>query len=161
MNILSFVLTTLLISSAAGRQVCFEGLGCFTDAKPFGGTWQRPIALLPESPQKIATKFVLYKRDFAETGISLGSDDLPEQFDPDLKTVVITHGFFGSAVPAWALEVKNAILRMENVNVVTVDWTKGNQFPYIQAVVNTQVNIRRLIDFVAVAYRMSVSIPVP
>ena len=142
MNTLSLLLISLLVSTAASRQVCYDDLGCFTDAQPFGSTWQRPIALLPESPQKISTKFMLYKREFAESGIQVGFDNLPDSFDPKLKTVVITHGFFGTVVPAWALEVKDAILQVEDVNVVTVDWTKGNQFPYIQAVANTQVNMK-------------------
>ena len=132
--------SALLVSFVASRQVCYDELGCFIDTPPFSGTLQRPIAVLPETPEKIATKFTLYRRDLGEKGLSVSHNNLPEAFDPASKTVMIIHGFFSTSVPAWMIEMKNAILQVEDVNVVIVDWTKGNQFPYIQAVANTQVS---------------------
>ena len=133
------LLGSVLVSSVSSREVCHGDLGCFTDASPFGSTIHRPIPVLPGSPQKIATRLMLYKRDITANGVSVSYDNRAKEFDPSLKTVMIIHGFFSTSVPNWALEIKNSILKVENVNVITVDWTKGNQFPYIQAVANTQV----------------------
>ena len=45
--------------------------------------------------------------------------------------------------------MKNAFLRAENCNVIIVDWSGGNKFPYSQAAANTQIvgaEIARLIN---------------
>jgi len=53
------------------RQICYDGYGCFVDTKPFGGTAQRPLAFLPESPEKIGTTFSLYNRNNINSGESI------------------------------------------------------------------------------------------
>ena len=57
-----------LIGCVYSRQVCYDGYGCFIDTKPFGGVPQRPLAFLPESPEKIGTTFTLYNRNNKFTG---------------------------------------------------------------------------------------------
>ncbi|CAF1522795.1 unnamed protein product [Rotaria magnacalcarata] len=42
---------------------CYDEYGCFTTLPPFGGTWERPIALLPQSPSTVLTRFFLYTRE--------------------------------------------------------------------------------------------------
>ena len=110
-----------------GRDICYGDLGCFTDSSPFGGTLQRPIAFLPDTPEKIAVKFTLFNRNTNGAIISAGS--LGSGFDSSIGTKFITHGFLHNAIKPWVLEMKDAILSVDNVNVITLDWSKG----YIKA----------------------------
>ena len=116
----------LVIKLADCRDICFQhdDLGCFTDSKPFGGTLQRPLAFLPEMPEKIGTTFTLFNRDskFGRT-ISLENVELVNE---NLKTKFIIHGFIDNHNKKWVQEMRAALLLAEDVNVITVDWSKGN-----------------------------------
>jgi hypothetical protein len=46
-----------------GKEICYEDLGCFSDAEPWAGTVIRPLKLLPWSPEKIDTHFLLYTNE--------------------------------------------------------------------------------------------------
>ena len=126
------------ISLAYTKDICYGDLGCFTDSYPFSGTLQRPFALLPETPEKIAAKFTLFNRK-QTAGQIVTSNNLGTSYDPTLGTKFITHGFLHNAIKPWVIDMKNAILSVDDVNVITVDWSKGNGFPYTQATANTQV----------------------
>lgn len=135
---LGLLLLGLALSSVAlGKEICYGDLGCFRDTYPFSGSVQRPIALLPESPTRIDTKFYLYSRHI--NGSERISADFLGSYSPSLKTKLIVHGFlhFGSA--RWVTEMKDALLESEDLNVINVDWSRGNGFPYTQATANTQV----------------------
>ena len=115
-----------LIAIAYCKEVCYGDLGCFTDKPPFSGTLARPIALLPDSPDKIAVKFTLFTR-VNPSGELITYYSIPNNYNPSAKTVFVTHGFLHHANKQWVLDIKNAILRVENVNVITVDWSKGKE----------------------------------
>ncbi len=134
-------LAIFLISSISyfsqAKEVCYGDLGCFNNNYPFGGTLERPIAVLPQSPEKVGVKFTLYKRgSSAGAVITVTSQGA---YDPLLKTKFIIHGFLHNANKKWVLDIKDAMLRVENLNVITVDWSKGNGFPYDQATANSQI----------------------
>ncbi|KAK3738410.1 hypothetical protein RRG08_037047 [Elysia crispata] len=60
-------------------------------------------------------------------------------FDPSIPTKVIIHGFFNSA-NLWVADMKDAILKKGDFNVVTINWEKGAQPPdYNQAVANVRL----------------------
>ena len=113
------------------REICYGDLGCFTDASPFGGTLQRPIAFLPDTPQKVAVKFTLFNRN--TIGEVVSASNIGSNYVSTIDTKFITHGFLHNAIKPWVLEMKDAILSVDDVNVITVDWSKGNGFPYTQA----------------------------
>ena len=46
--------------SAAGKEVCYERLGCFKDGLPWTRTFSTELVGLPWSPEKINTRFLLY-----------------------------------------------------------------------------------------------------
>uniref|UniRef100_A0A8C2WYM3 Triacylglycerol lipase n=1 Tax=Cyclopterus lumpus TaxID=8103 RepID=A0A8C2WYM3_CYCLU len=50
----------LLSPVSAAAEVCFDELGCFADLPPWGGTPQRPAAVLPWRPEEIGTRFLLF-----------------------------------------------------------------------------------------------------
>lgn len=145
---LKFLTFLSLAIVAYSRNICYDQLGCFTDNYPFSGSLQRPFALLPESPQKIGVKFYLYNRKLGDSNEILNPTIIGDNFDSTLPTKFITHGFLHHSKKPWVLSMKNEILKAENVNVIAVDWSKGNGFPYTQATANTQVvgaEIARLI----------------
>lgn len=121
-TILLFVFNLSLIHS---REICYGDLGCFTDAYPFSGVLARPIAFLPDKPDKISTKFTLYNKQTSANGQVILADNLGN-YDPSLGTKFIIHGFVQHAFVTWVLEMKDAILSVDDVNVISVDWSKGN-----------------------------------
>jgi pancreatic triacylglycerol lipase len=120
-------------------------LGCFTDVYPFSGSLARPIAFLPDTPQKIATKFILYNKKTSSLGETISAANFSQsKYDFAIGAKFITHGFVQHGFIGWVIALKDAILSVDNVNVVVVDWSKGNGLPYTQATANTQVVGREL-----------------
>ena len=108
------LLIVLLYSSFAAiscDQVCYDNLGCFTNDYPFGGTAQRPISPLPESPAKIDTRFFLYTRA-SQDYEPITHSDLGQTFDARRETKLIIHGWFDSSFEVWILEMKRALLEV-------------------------------------------------
>jgi hypothetical protein len=114
-----------LIDYVNCRDVCYEGYGCFTDKAPFGGVSQRPFALLPDRPERINTKFTLYNRKSMKLGQAINSK-LFNGFNASLSTKFIIHGFLHHGNKEWILAMKDAILNVDDVNVIAVDWSDGN-----------------------------------
>ena len=126
-------------ASLVSHEVCYGELGCFTDSNPFGGVTARPIALLPNSPEKIATKFTLYNKNTSIKGEIISAEQKGNTFNTTAPVKFIIHGFIQNALVPWVIKMKDAILSFEEVNGITVDWSKGNGLPYTQATANTQV----------------------
>ena len=99
---------------------------------------RRPLAWLPQSPEQIGTKFTLYNERILD-GERITPESLGSKYDEFLPTKVIIHGFLHHGKKDWILDMKDAILEESNVNVILVDWSKGNGFPYTQATANTQI----------------------
>jgi pimeloyl-ACP methyl ester carboxylesterase len=133
-----FILVTSCIAASNAKEICYGDLGCFRDTFPFGGVKQRPLAFLPESPEKVGTKFRLYNYNNLK-GELISADFLGQSFNSSLPTKFIIHGFLHHDRKDWVLDMKNALLEVGEMNVITVDWSKGNGFPYTQATANTQI----------------------
>ena len=121
----------ILINVVRSREICYEGYGCFIDTMPFGGTYQRPLSVLPDTPQRIGTTFNLFNRQSPTTGVQQsGAANLTSQFlaifVSKIPTKFIIHGLFHHANKEWVVSMKNAILKSDDVNVITVDWSRGN-----------------------------------
>ena len=82
------------------------------------------LAFLPDTPEKIAVKFTLFNKNTIGEVISYHWP-IGQNFVGSIGTKFITHGFLHNAIKPWVLEMKNAILSVDNVNVITVDWSKG------------------------------------
>ena len=121
------------------REVCYDKYGCFSDTYPFGGTLPRPLAFLPADPSKINPQFRLFNRKSRPFGELIAPETLGISFDPSLQTKVIIHGFFASENATWYNNMKDAFLDLEDMNVITVDWSVGAATFYTQAVANTQL----------------------
>lgn len=81
------------------------------------------LAFLPDTPEKIAVKFTLYNKN--TIGEVISASTIGQNYVGSIGTKLITHGFLHNAIKPWVLEMKNAILSVDNVNVITVDWSKG------------------------------------
>jgi hypothetical protein len=97
-------------------------LGCFTNAYPFSGTLVRPIGLLPQPPEKVGTFFTLYSRKITLGELISASNLTGSNFNPSLQTKFITHGFLENGMYSWIIELKEALLELEDVNVIVTDW---------------------------------------
>ena len=164
MLLASLLLIIFNINLILTREICYGDLGCFTDAYPFSNVipW-RPIAFLPDKPEKISTKFTLYNKQTSSNGEIVTASNLGSNYDPNKGTKFIIHGFIQHAFVSWVLEMKDSILSVDDVTVISVDWSKGillnlmlflkidinsiiklihlqgNGLPYTQATANTQV----------------------
>ncbi|KAK3910903.1 Pancreatic lipase-related protein 2 [Frankliniella fusca] len=113
-------------------------VGCFS-------ALNNPLKRLPQSPESVDTKFWLMTRsNQTHTPQRLRYGDglrslLASDFDPGKTTRVLIHGFKGSAHDDGALAGAAAFLKMEDVNMVMVDWEKGASSPYTTAAANTEL----------------------
>lgn len=92
----SCFLIFVLLNIVHGRNVCYKeagyDYGCFTDERPFGGTLQRPLAFLPDTPSRIQTRFTLSNRNTEKIVINATSI-FDNHFNSNLNTKFIIHGF--------------------------------------------------------------------
>jgi len=145
-------LTAVLVHGAAADKVCYDRVGCFSKDFPFS---ERPINLLPESPDSINTMFMLFTRQSRTTGEPLDARH-PYQFASKWQhysntrgTTVIIHGFMSEVKPGeWMYQMKDELLDNADFNVIIVDWTGGNGLPYTQATGNTRLVGAQLADLI-------------
>lgn len=129
-----FCLYLAFLTISECREVCYDQYGCFVDTYPFGGTLPRPLSLLPSKPSEINPLFRLYNRQSPKTGEYITPSNQGKLFNPSLKTKVIIHGFLNSENTSWVGEMKDALLGLEDMNVITVNWSNGAWTLYTQAV---------------------------
>ncbi|CAF1315271.1 unnamed protein product [Adineta ricciae] len=134
MSRITFLLYVLfnvsLATTTVPSNVCYQDLGCYIPRPGF--------TLLPQSPEKINTKFSLFKRKQPIQAEIISSSNLGS-FDRTKPIKLIIHGFTDQSSSAWVVNMTQELLKQEDMNVITVDWSGGNQFPYGQAVANTVI----------------------
>ncbi|RXG62156.1 Pancreatic lipase-related protein 2, partial [Armadillidium vulgare] len=115
------------------EMVCYKDLGCFRDEGPFDY-----FDMLPNSPEEVNTKFILHTKQNQKREQFLSytnaSTILNSNFTPKRKTKVIIHGFGSSCHRVWVREMRETFLKMEDVNVICVQWEEGASTPnYVRA----------------------------
>ncbi|XP_069837854.1 pancreatic lipase-related protein 2-like [Dendropsophus ebraccatus] len=124
-------------------EVCYDRLGCFTNHYPWAGTLQRCVSRLPWAPEKINTRFLLYTRDNVNSYQKLSAINTTtiskSNFQPNRKTRFIIHGFLDNGKKSWMVDMCQAMLQVENVNCICVDWKGGSRALYTQAANNIRV----------------------
>ncbi|XP_013422181.1 pancreatic lipase-related protein 2 [Lingula anatina] len=126
------------------RQVCYGELGCFSTDSPFRSL-QRPLTLLPETPEAIGTEFLLYTRDnqtpdLEERLIAGDAKRLnSSHYVGSRPTKFIVHGFTHNIREQWVQNMITELLKAGDFNVIAVDWSGGAKLPYTQATANTRV----------------------
>ena len=147
--LLEFLILIVRFTFTSQNTVNYDNYGTFTNSSPFSDPIYRPNADLPQIPSFIDTKFYLYTRNHSNNGSLVTMASQSSYFIRNSRIAFIIHGWLSDSFRPWIFEMKNAILRVENMNVVTVDWFKGAQQTYDQAIANTQIvgiDIANLID---------------
>lgn len=146
LRLLLWLALLCLFEAASGqkhREICYDGLGCFSTGGNFHDPSRRPIQLLPESPESIKLTFALYTRQNFDTAQSIVYNNKAgvksSNFKSNRQTKVIIHGFMTKIAAPWFGMIKKALLDHGDYNVIQLDWTNGNKFPYTQATANTRV----------------------
>ncbi|KAK5644781.1 hypothetical protein RI129_006081 [Pyrocoelia pectoralis] len=128
------------------RRVCYGDLGCFEAQGPFAY-----LEMVPGPPENVNTKFFLYpshkSRRNGFTHLEIPSSNVSDAFNwgekgfnRDLPTKVLIHGFGSDCSHIWVYELRSALMAVEEMNVICVDWSKGAELPnYVKAVVNTRL----------------------
>ncbi|XP_045160753.2 inactive pancreatic lipase-related protein 1-like [Mercenaria mercenaria] len=123
------------------KEVCYDGLGCFENKPPF----HNANFEVPQSPKDQQVSFLLYTVNNNDTPEDLTANtteiELSEYYVESKRTIFIIHGYIGSPQDEWIVSAKDAILSVEDANVIVVDWEKGadDLINYYQAAANTRV----------------------
>ena len=125
MGFLKLIIFVSILAIIEPREICYDNYGCFQSS--YNLFREKPIVILPESPFKINTTFNLYNSLTSGKSISVNN---VKGFIEKAPTKLIIHGLFNNALNQWVIDLKDAILRKENVNVITVDWSDGNRNLY-------------------------------
>ncbi|XP_037660613.1 inactive pancreatic lipase-related protein 1-like [Choloepus didactylus] len=140
-----WTITLFLLGAARAKEVCYDDLGCFAEGEPWARTVIRPLKVLPWSPEKIGTRFLLYSNENPSTfQILLPSDPSTieaSDFQTDRKTCFIIHGYIDKGEESWLLDMckEGNLFQVEQMNCICVDWRKGSQTTYMQAANNVRV----------------------
>uniref|UniRef100_A0A2K6GY71 Triacylglycerol lipase n=1 Tax=Propithecus coquereli TaxID=379532 RepID=A0A2K6GY71_PROCO len=124
-----WTITFFLLGAAKGKEISYEDLGCFSDTEPWAGTAIRPLKILPWSPEKIGTRFLLYTNENP-------NNFQASNFQTNRKTRFIIHGFIDKGDESWVTDMCQNMFKVEEVNCICVDWKKGSQTTYTQAANN-------------------------
>ncbi|XP_053696867.1 pancreatic lipase-related protein 2-like [Sabethes cyaneus] len=126
-------------------EVCYGVYGCFHITSPWTDE-RRPIALLPEKPDKIGVRFPVFNKQTRTIPKFINLDE-PD----DLKTIginpsgriyLVTHGFLQSGKAKWIEQMINALLDQDEEGTATcivIDWGGGSSPPYNQASANIRL----------------------
>ncbi|KAK7503999.1 hypothetical protein BaRGS_00004731 [Batillaria attramentaria] len=119
--------------------VHYEPLGCFSQGYPFNNTREPP-----QNPDFISTSFHLFTRRNRHNGQVLstryrGVSVRGSLLDARRPVKIIIHGFLQNYRSPWIVELTQALLQRDDVNVISVNWAAGSGFPYTQAAANTRV----------------------
>lgn len=128
-------------------SVCYDGLGCFEASGPFGY-----LDMLPSKPEEINTRFLLYPARTRQRRSGSAPTEIPFEkldeafvwakggFNKSLPTKVLIHGFGSDCGYIWAYEIRSALMAVEEINTICVDWSNGAALPnYVKASANTRL----------------------
>ncbi|KAM5132324.1 pancreatic triacylglycerol lipase-like [Mantella aurantiaca] len=139
----TWIITVFFLGAVKGAEVCYDRLGCFSDSWPYSGSVQRPSAKLPWTPEKINTRFFLYTRSNQNSYQVISainpSTINSSNFQTSRKSRFLIHGFTSSGEASWLSETCRALLQVEDVNCIAVDWAGGSRTTYVQAANNIRV----------------------
>ncbi|BFY99448.1 hypothetical protein BsWGS_02488 [Bradybaena similaris] len=131
-------------TSVKRDSVCYGDLGCFSTDAPFTNA-EEPVAVIPQSPDTIVTRYLLYTRESRTVAQALDArhpDTVSTTWTrfQQRPTQILIHGFLDtvSLTTMW-MDMKDELLAHGDYNVVLVDWSHGNEAPYDQACANARL----------------------
>ncbi|XP_060583397.1 pancreatic lipase-related protein 2-like [Ruditapes philippinarum] len=131
------------------KEECFEDLGCFSNEAPFNNTLGR----LPR--QNDDTFRIITDKCRGSHILNVGKNTYTSacKYDPELPLKIVVHGFQQNSKNKWISDVVTALLKKEEMTIITVDWGQGADLPYLQAVANSRLvaaKISRLIKIMEI-----------
>ncbi|RWS05657.1 pancreatic lipase-related protein 2-like protein [Dinothrombium tinctorium] len=136
----------LLDDNFTKTEMCYGVLGCFSINEFFDPIYG-PVTLKPQSPEDIDVTYRLYtaenkfKPDVLRANMTR-EDIANTHFDPMKPSKFIIHGYGDSFDDMeWMGDIKDLFMKLvpEEFNIFGVDWSKGAETNYMQAVANTRV----------------------
>jgi len=113
-------------------RCCSEGEGCFTTQKPFH---KFP---LPDCAEKLGVILKVSTREHP-VGSMITRTLIPNVWSPTRQTVFIIHGYLEHGEKEWMINMKDALLQKDDLNVIIVGWQDGsNKIYYPQAASNVR-----------------------
>ncbi|KAF3708608.1 Inactive pancreatic lipase-related protein 1 [Channa argus] len=152
-------LICFLTGASYAAEVCFDGLGCYSDLPPWGGTAQRPASILPSHPSEIGTRFLLFtqkNRYYQE--IKTDQSIQASNYNGVRKTRFVIPGYLLKGDEDWPQEMCKVMVKSENVNCIAVEWKKGAKTRYAQAANNARVvaaEVASMITFLMGNYKQT------
>ncbi|XP_042903594.1 pancreatic triacylglycerol lipase isoform X2 [Parasteatoda tepidariorum] len=144
------IFLVVILSYVSGSEIDFKKL-----SSAFMGDIlsQLPARLQCVGTGKNFTNFMYYSRVHPDKHRPLvpGDQELlySSDYDSTLPTKVIVHGFLDSIhVTDWMQKMKTKFLVTGDYNVIIVDWSCGNEFPYSQAIQNSKITADQLTKLV-------------
>uniref|UniRef100_A0A7M4EXZ5 Triacylglycerol lipase n=1 Tax=Crocodylus porosus TaxID=8502 RepID=A0A7M4EXZ5_CROPO len=94
---------------AAGKEVCYERIGCFSDKPPWSGIPGRFLPGLPDPPEGMNITFSLYTKEtrnrFQILSAIYPSTIDNSHFSSHRRTRFIVHGFKSNAKNTWVIHM--------------------------------------------------------
>lgn len=118
--------------------ICFSDppIGCFSNQYPYNNTDK-----LPYSPDTIDVHINhSIGQQFRYFPVSRSKSVMKQHFRVDLKTVIVYPGYNELSTKYWVVNLVHELAKLpQPVNVVVIDWERGDMVSYSQAVANGRV----------------------
>ncbi|XP_046960900.1 pancreatic lipase-related protein 2 [Vanessa cardui] len=128
----------------AELERCYNPYGCFSKGYPW--TEHRPDNYFPVSPESLGVRYAVFTRRNRKIPVLLQAKDTAKIRNANLDSrgpfYFISHGFLEGGHKHWIQNMADALLNLQGNNaatVVVVDWRRGSQPPYGQAVANIRL----------------------
>ncbi|KAK7052800.1 hypothetical protein SK128_022400 [Halocaridina rubra] len=123
-------------------RYCFDEIGCIEVTQDFIEPLKRPINPAPFSRDKIGVSYTVRSRD-DRLGQTFMGIDVPiirsTTFRATKQTKILINGYLDLDGDTWYSDMVNALLDLDDFNVITVNWEGGSRTDYLQAAVNARV----------------------
>nr|XP_023029989.1 pancreatic triacylglycerol lipase-like [Leptinotarsa decemlineata] len=139
---------------------CYDELGCLNITRTWYHLILRPFNVFPLPRAVINTRFILYTRLNPSDGQLIRANNQSiekSNLDIKKKTKFIIHGFIDTPLSNWVRDMRDELLKSQDVNVIVVDWAGGSLPLYTQATANTRLvglEIAYLINYLVKNYEV-------
>lgn len=122
---------------------CYDEIGCLNITRSWYHLINRPFNVFPLPRTVINTRFILYTRKNPTEGqvVRVQDEETIEKsnLDPKKPTKFIIHGFIDTPLSNWVGDMRDELIKAEDMNVIVVDWAGGSLPLYTQATANTRL----------------------
>lgn len=139
---------------------CYDELGCLNITRNWYHLIHRPFNVFPLPRSVINTRFILYTRLNPSDGQLIRAQNQSiERSNLDIKKKIkfIIHGFIDTPLSNWVKDMRDELLKTQDVNIIVVDWAGGSLPLYTQATANTRLvglEIAYLINYLVKNYEL-------